>query len=63
MKLVQILSWFFVVMGGLHFALSGIGVDLIGAVFGGHVALLSIIMGVSILYHGVPMLTAKLSSL
>lgn len=55
---------FFVVIGGLHFALTGIGIDLIGSLFGaGHLAVLYIIMGLSTLYYAVPVLTQKLSAL
>jgi len=65
MKLLHVLTLFFVVIGGLHFALSGVGIDLLGSVFGtgGHMTTLYIIMGLSTLYHGVPMLTTKLSTL
>jgi uncharacterized membrane protein YuzA (DUF378 family) len=65
MKIIHVLSLLFVVIGGLHFALSGFGVDLVGAVFGSgaHIATLYIIMGLSTLYHTVPMLTGKLSTL
>lgn len=65
MKLLHVLTLFFVVIGGLHFALAGIGIDLLGTVFGTgtHLTVLYIIMGISTLYHVLPMLTAKLSSL
>jgi len=63
MKLIQVLMLFFVVIGGLHFALSGIGIDLIGALFGTNMSVLYVIMGLSTLYYAVPVLTNKLSSL
>ena len=65
MKLIHVLTLFFVVIGGLHFALTGIGINLLGALFGTgtHLATLYIIMGLSTLYHVVPMLTTKLSTL
>lgn len=65
MKLIHVLMLFMVVIGGLHFALAGVGIDLLGAVFGAgsHLTILYIIMGLSTLYYVVPMLTAKLSTL
>ena len=65
MKLLHVLTLFFVVIGGLHFALTGIGIDLLGSLFGAgtHMATLYIIMGLSTLYHVVPMLTTKLGTL
>lgn len=65
MKLFQVLTLFFVVLGGLHFALIGFGIDLLGSVFGAgtHMTTLYIIMGLSTLYHVLPMLTTKLSAL
>jgi uncharacterized membrane protein YuzA (DUF378 family) len=63
MKIVQVLTWFLAVIGGLHFALSGIGIDLLGSVFGGNTMVLHIAIGVSVLYHGVPALQAKLAAL
>lgn len=65
MKLVHVLMLLFVVIGGLHFALTGIGIDLIGSLFGvgAHLAVLYIIMGLSTLYLSVPLLTSKLSTL
>ena len=65
MKLFHVLTLFLVVIGGLHFALTGVGIDLLGAVFGtgGHITTLYIIMGLSTLYHVVPMLTTKLGTL
>ena len=65
MKLIHVLTLFFVVIGGLHFALSGIGIDLLGSLLGagGHLTAFYVILGLSILYHGVPMLTNKLSTL
>lgn len=65
MKILHVLSLFFLVIGGLHFVLHGFGVDLIGAVFGSgvHMMTLYILIGLSTLYHGVPMLTTKLSAL
>lgn len=63
MKIVQVLTWFLVVVGGLDFALSGIGINLLGSVFGGESMVLQIAIGVSMLYHGVPALQAKLAKL
>ncbi len=62
--MVQVLSWLLAVIGGLHFALSGIGINLLGTVFGGdHMTVLNIVIGVSMLYHGVPALKSQLAKL
>ena len=63
MKLVHVLMLFLVVIGGLHFALSGIGIDLLGALFGADMPVLYLVMGISTLYYAVPVLTQKLSTL
>jgi uncharacterized membrane protein YuzA (DUF378 family) len=64
MKMVDVISLFLVVLGGLHFALTGLGVNMLGAMFGGaNLTILYIAMGVSTLYHVGPMFTAKLSAL
>lgn len=63
MKMVQVITWFLVVIGGLHFALSAIGINLLGSVFGGESMVLHIAIGASMLYHGVPALQAKLAKL
>lgn len=63
MKLIHVLMLFFVVIGGLHFALSGIGIDLVGSLFGANMSVLYIIMGLSTLYYSVPVLTEKLGKL
>ncbi len=65
MKMIHVLTLFLVVFGGLHFALTGFGVDLIGTVFGTatNLTILYIVMGVSTLYHVVPMLKTHLAAL
>lgn len=63
MKLIHVLMLFLVVIGGLHFALSGIGIDLVGSLFGTNMSVLYVIMGLSTLYYAVPVLTEKLSKL
>lgn len=63
MKLINVLMLFLVVIGGLHFALSGIGIDLVGALFGTEMSFLYVLMGLSTLYYAVPVLNEKLSKL
>ncbi len=63
MKLIHVLMLFLVVIGGLHFALSGIGIDLVGSLFGANMSVLYVIMGLSTLYISVPVLTEKLGKL
>jgi uncharacterized membrane protein YuzA (DUF378 family) len=65
MKMIHVLTLFLVVLGGLHFALTGFGMDLIGTIFGTgtNLTILYIVMGVSTLYHVVPMLKTQVSAL
>jgi uncharacterized membrane protein YuzA (DUF378 family) len=60
----QVITWFLVVIGGLQFALSGIGINLMDSVFGGsHQALMGVAIGMSVLYHAVPALKSHLAKL
>lgn len=65
MKMIQVITLFLVVIGGLHFALNGIGINLLGIVFGttANLTVLYILLGVSTLYHGIPMLRNNLKTL
>ena len=63
MKIFHVLTLLLVVIGGLHFALNGIGIDLLGTVFGQHIAAFHIAIGLATLYHVVPSLKAKLAAL
>ena len=65
MKMIQVITLFLVVIGGLHFALHGIGINLLGIVFGttANLTVLYLLMGISTLYHGVPMLKTNLKTL
>lgn len=65
MKMIHVITLFLVVIGGLHFALTGIGIDLLGIVFGtgANLTVLYLVMGVSTLYHGIPMLKTNLKTL
>ncbi len=65
MKMIHVLTLFLVVFGGLHFVLTGFGINLIGTIFGHstNLMLLYIVMGVSTLYHVVPMLKTHLHTL
>ena len=64
MKLIHVLSLLLVVLGGLHLALTGLGIDLLHVIFGAaNLMILYILIGVSILYHGLPVLKTQLASL
>ena len=64
MKMIHVIALFLVVLGGLHFALTGLGINLLAIVFGGvHVAVLNIAIGVSILWLAMPVLKTKLGAL
>jgi uncharacterized membrane protein YuzA (DUF378 family) len=57
MKLVHVLSLLLVIFGGLHFALTGIGINLIGTIFGtANLTVLYTLMGISTLYHVMPLI-------
>lgn len=57
MKMIHVLSLLLVIFGGLHFVLTGIGINLIGAVFGtGNLTVLYTLMGISTLYHVMPLI-------
>jgi uncharacterized membrane protein YuzA (DUF378 family) len=64
MKLVHMITLFLVVIGGLHLTLSGIGINLFGTVFGTGTditTIFTVLIGLSTLYHVVPMLLGKFS--
>jgi len=64
MKVIHVITLFLVIIGGLHFALTGFGINLLGTVFGGmNLTILYIVMGVSTIYHVVPVLKTHLSTL
>lgn len=64
MKMIQIISVFMVILGGLHFALLGLGINVLGMIFGGaNIAIIHIVIGVSTLYHIVPMFKARIAAL
>jgi len=64
MKMIHVLTLFLVIIGGLHFALTGFGINLLGAIFGGaNITILYIVMGLSTIYHVSPILKTHLSSL
>ena len=64
MKMIHVIALLLVVLGGVHFALSGLGINLLAILFGGgHLAVLYIAMGVSTLYVAMPALKAKLAAL
>ncbi len=64
MKVIHVITLFLVILGGLHFALTGFGINLLGAVFGGmNLTVLYIVMGVSTIYHVLPVLRTHLASI
>lgn len=63
MKMVHVITLFLVILGGLHFALTGFGINLLGAIFGGtNLTILYIVMGVSTIYHVLPLLRTHLAA-
>ena len=64
MKLVHLISMVLVVLGGLHFALLGVGVNLLGMIFGSaDIAIIHVVIGVAILHHVLPVVKSRLAAL
>ncbi len=64
MKMIHVITLFLVILGGLHFALTGFGINLFAAIFGSaNLTILYIVMGVSTIYHVSPMLRAHLNAI
>jgi uncharacterized membrane protein YuzA (DUF378 family) len=64
MKMIHVITLFLVILGGLHFALTGFGINLLTAVFGGtNLTILYIVMGVSTIYHVLPVLRTHLAAI
>lgn len=65
MKMIHVITLFLVVIGGLHFALTGLGINLLGTVFGvgTNLTMFYMLIGLSTLYHVVPLLQGKLTTL
>jgi uncharacterized membrane protein YuzA (DUF378 family) len=63
-KVIHVITLFLVILGGLHFALTGFGIALLPAIFGTlNLTILYIVMGVSTIYHVAPLLRTHLSAL
>lgn len=64
MKMIHVITLFLVILGGLHFALTGFGINLLTAVFGGlNMTLLYIVIGLSTVYHVMPLLRTHLAAI
>ncbi len=64
MKVIHVITLFLVILGGLHFALTGFGINLLHAVFGGmNLTILYIVMGLSTIYHVLPVLRSHLAAI
>ena len=64
MKVIHVITLFLVILGGLHFALTGFGINLLPALFGTmNLTILYIVMGVSTIYHVLPVLRTHLASI
>lgn len=63
MKLIHVLSLLLVVIGGLHYALTAIGIDLLGMVFGSlNMAIVNLLIGIAIVHHVLPSVKAELGA-
>ena len=65
MKMIHVITLFLVVIGGLHLALTGLGINLLGTVLGvtTNLTMLYVVIGISTIYHIVPMLKHNLTTL
>ena len=64
MKMIHVITLFLVILGGLNLILSGLGINLFGILFGhANLTVLSIVIGVSIVYHVMPLLKKQLAAL
>ena len=64
LKVIHVLTLFLVILGGLHFALTGFGINLLTAVFGGmNLTILYIVMGVSTIIQVLPVLRTHLNAI
>jgi uncharacterized membrane protein YuzA (DUF378 family) len=64
MKVIHVITLFLVILGGLHFALTGFGINLLPAIFGTmNLTILYIVMGVSTIYHVLPVLRTHLNAI
>ena len=63
MKLIHVISLLLVVIGGLHFALTAIGINLLGMVFGSlNMAIVNLLIGLAIVHHVLPSVKRELAS-
>ena len=61
MKLIHVISLLLVVIGGLHFALTAIGINLLGMVFGTlNMSIINLLIGLAIVNHVLPSVKSEL---
>jgi uncharacterized membrane protein YuzA (DUF378 family) len=64
MKLIHVITLFLVILGGLHFALTGFGINLLPTIFAGmNLTVLYVVMGVSTILYVLPILRTHLDSI
>lgn len=54
MKIIHMITLLLVFVGGLHFIMGFFGIDILGHIAGAHMALLTVLIGASMVYHTWP---------
>ncbi len=63
MKLIHVISLLLVVIGGLHFALIAININLLGMLFGSlNMSIVNLLIGLAIIQHVLPSVKAELGA-
>ena len=63
MKLIHVMSLLLIVIGGLHFALTAIGMDVLGVLFGSiNMNVVNLLIGLAILHHVLPSVKAAIGA-
>ena len=61
--MIQMVTLFMAILGGLHFVLLAMNINLLGMIFGSiNPAIIHIIIGGSTLYHVFPMFKARIKA-
>lgn len=64
MKMIHVISLLLVILGGVHFVLTGLGIGFLTTIFGGsNLTVLYVLMGISTLHHMIPVFKTHLATL
>jgi uncharacterized membrane protein YuzA (DUF378 family) len=63
MKLIHVISLLLIVIGGLQFALTAIGMDIMGTLFGSiNMNIVNLLVGIAIIHHVLPSVKAVIGA-